>query len=173
MILTKNFRALQVLLITVLFATMITGCGKKNSAALNKYKEDMTAFYDKLSYYDKEINSINPDADDAPTQLLTYMDQMNEAYKNMASYDIPEEFESISDISREAAEYMQTANEYYHRVYEGEFDEEQEELARENYVRANNRVMVMLQVLHGEIPEGDNVIVTTEDPGQFATIGNE
>jgi hypothetical protein len=29
----------------------------------------------------------------------------------------------------------------------------------------------MLQVLHGEIPEGDGVIVTTQEAGQFSTIG--
>ena len=36
---------------------------------------------------------------------------------------------------------------------------------------SNSRVNVMLQVLHGEIPEGDGVIVTTQEAGQFSTIG--
>jgi hypothetical protein len=163
----------MVLACSVLMASMLFGCGKKDNAALGEYKENITAFYNKLSYYNEEINSIDPDAEDATTQLLSLMDQMNEAYKNMASTQIPEEFESISDISREAAEYMQSANEYYHLAYDGEFDEENEELARQYYERANSRVMVMLKVLHGEIPEGDNVIVTTQEAGQFATIGDE
>jgi hypothetical protein len=31
----------------------------------------------------------------------------------------------------------------------------------------------MLTVLHGEVPTGEGVIVTTEEAGQFATIGDE
>ena len=163
----------SVLLISVLFACMLFGCGKKNSEELSAYKENMTEFYNKLSYYDTEINSIDPEAEDATTQLLLLMDQMNEAYKLMAGYAVPEEFDSIADISKEAAEYMQSANEYYHLAYDGEFDENNEDLARQYYERANSRAQVMLQVLHGEIPEGDNVIVTTQEAGQFSTIGDD
>jgi hypothetical protein len=152
---------------------MLFGCGKKNSQELSDYKENMTTFYNKLSYYDTEINTIDPEAEDATAQLLLLMDQMNEAYKLMADYQVPEEFDSIADISKEAADYMQSANEYYHLAYDGEFDENNEDLARQYYERANSRVQVMLQVLHGEIPEGDNVIVTTQEAGQLSTIGDD
>lgn len=161
------------LLISMLIACMLFGCGKKNSEELSAYKKNMTEFYNKLSYYDTEINTIDPEAEDATTQLLLLMDQMNEAYKLMAAYKVPEEFTSIEDISKEAADYMQSANEYYHLAYDGEFDENNEDLARQYYERANSRVQVMLQVLHGEIPEGDNVIVTTQEAGQFSTIGDD
>lgn len=160
-------------IVTVLLMCMLFGCGRKNSGELTAYKEDMTTFYNKLSYYDTEINTIDPEAEDATAQLLLLMDQMNEAYKIMAAIEVPEEFESISDISKEAAEYMQSANEYYHLAYDGEFSEDNEDLARQYYERANSRVRVMLQVLHGEIPEGDNVIVTTQEAGQLSTIGDD
>ncbi len=169
----KSCKRYSALMISVLLMCMLFGCGKKSSEELSAYKENMTDFYNKLSYYNTEINTIDPEAEDAPAQLLLLMDQMNEAYKQMAEYKVPEEFESIADISREAAEYMQSANEYYHLAYDGEFNEDNEDLARQYYERANSRVKVMLQVLHGEIPEGDNVIVTTQEAGQFSTIGDD
>ena len=172
-LLFDSVKRYSVLVVTVLLMCMLFGCGKKDSKELTAYKEDMTTFYNKLSYYNSEINTIDPEAEDAPAQLLLIMDQMNEAYKIMAATDVPEEFDSISEISKEAAEYMQSANEYYHLAYDGEFSEENEDLARQYYERANSRVQVMLQVLHGEIPEGDNVIVTTQEAGQFSTIGDD
>ena len=149
------------------------GCGKKADNNLDSYKESMTEFYDKLSYYDASINGIDTDSEDAKTQLLGYLDEMNETYKTMAALQIPEEFDSISEIAVEAADYMQMADECYHMAYDGTFDEDQEQLAGQYYQRANARVKVMLQVLHGEVPTGDNVVVTTQEPGQFDTIGDE
>ncbi|WP_026516061.1 hypothetical protein [Butyrivibrio sp. MC2021] len=169
----NSIKRYSALMISVLLMCMLFGCGKKNSQELSDYKENMTTFYNKLSYYDTEINTIDPEGEDATAQLLLLMDQMNEAYKLMADYQVPEEFDSIADISKEAADYMQSANEYYHLAYDGEFDENNEDLARQYYERANSRVQVMLQVLHGEIPEGDNVIVTTQEAGQFSTIGDD
>ncbi len=170
-----NLKKTSALIASILVMSVLFGCGKSSaeSEELSKYKESMTSFYNKLSFYNTEINTINPEAEDAPSQLLLVMDQMNEAYKNMASCEIPEEFESISEIAQEAADYMQSANDYYHLAYDDEFNEDDEDLARQYYERANSRVKVMLEVLHGEIPEGDNVIVETQEAGQFATIGDE
>ena len=149
----------------------LTGCGQKGSQELADYKSSMTEFYDNLSRLDDAMNNIDTSSDTAKYELLGYLDEMNEAYKMMAAIAIPEEFSGISDIAAEAADYMQMANESYHQAYDGVFDEDSEMLASQYYERANNRVNVMLQVLHGEIPEGDGVIVTTQEAGQFSTIG--
>ena len=160
-------------MIVAAVAVLCCGCGKKADDGLNSYKESMTEFYNKLSYYDASINGIDSDSEDAKTQLLGYLDEMNETYKTMAALEIPEEFDSISDIAVEAADYMQMANECYHLAYDGTFDEDNEQLAGQYYQRANSRAMVMLQVLHGEVPTGEGVVVTTQEPGQFDTIGDE
>ena len=149
------------------------GCGNKADGSLGEYKDSMTEFYNKLSYYDASINGIDSDSEDAKTQLLGYLDEMNATYKTMAAISIPEQFDSISEIAVEAADYMQMANECYHLAYDGTFDEDNEQLAGQYYQRANSRAMVMLQVLHGEVPTGEGVVVTTEEPGQFATIGED
>ena len=87
---------------------------------------------------------------------------MNESYKAMAQIDVPEQFSGISELPSEASEYMQMANEYYHMAYDGEFDEDNEYLASQYYERANSRVQVILQVLHGEVPSGEGVSVDEE-----------
>lgn len=151
----------------------VTGCGKQADSGLEEYKASMTEFYDKLTYYDKSINGIDPDSENAKNQLLAYLDEMNESYKKMAELKIPEQFDSISEIAVEAADYMQMADEFYHLAYDGVFDEDNEQLAAQYYQRANSRVQVMLTVLHGEIPTGEGITVTTEEAGQFATISDE
>ncbi len=152
---------------------VLAGCGKQADNGLDSYKSSMTDFYDKLSYYDKSINGINADSETAKDQLLEYLDEMNETYKAMAELQIPEEFDSISEIAVEAADYMQMADEFYHLAYDGVFDEDNEQLAAQYYQRANSRVKVMLTVLHGEVPSGEGITVTTEEAGQFATIGDD
>ena len=170
----KKFKtgALLYFVILTLMALVMTGCGKKNSGELEAYKASMTEFYDTLVRLDSSINQIDPDSATAKIELLGYLDEMNTAYKSMAAIAIPDEFSGISEIAIEAADYMQMANESYHMAYDGDFDEDSEMLASQYYERANSRVNVMLKVLHGEDPSGEGVTVTTQEPGQFATIGD-
>ncbi len=164
-----DIKVLFVAFVSLLCITL-SGCGNETSEELDKYKTGMTEFYDKLAYYNNAINAIDADSDSAKSELLGYLDEMNVAYQNMAAMEVPEEFSGISDIAVEAAEYMQKANEFYHQAYDNEFDENSEALASQYYQRANSRALVMLQVLHGEVPSGEGVTVTTEDAYQFSTI---
>lgn len=165
----KCFNTITIAIVLVL---ALSGCGKKKDLTLENYKESMDAFYDKLSYYDSAINEIDPGSEGAADELLGYLDEMNESYKSMAATEIPEEFSGIADIAAEASDYMEQANSFYHRAYDDEFDEESEELAMQYYERANNRALVMLQVLHGEVPSGEGISVETEDTYQFSTISS-
>ena len=104
---------------------------------------------------------------------MGYLDQMNDTYKAMGDLKVPNEFSGIADLATEAKDYMQKANDCYHKAYDGEFDEESLSLASQYYERANKRAFIMLQVLHGENPSDDSVSVTTEDAYQFATIDDD
>ena len=160
--------------IIMLSLCVLTGCGKKAAdPELDEYKKSMTEFYDSLTYLDKAINSIDPESESAKSELLGYMDEMNEAYGKMAEVTIPEAFSGISDIAVEAADYMQKADEFYHLAYDNEFDENSEMLASQYYQRANSRAIVMLQVLHGEVPEGEGVSVETQSTYEFSTIDSD
>ena len=168
-----NLRLLKYCVFILLISVLMTGCGQKNNEQLMAYKESMDAFYNKLAYYDSSINGINAEDENAKNQLLQYMDEMNETYQEMAALEIPEEFSGISEIAVEAADYMQMANDAYHQAYDGEFNEDYEQLAGQYYGRANSRVQVMLQVLHGEVPSGEGITVTTEEAYQFSTISTD
>ena len=168
MLFNKSFKALIIAFVVV--CTLLAGCGKKEDPELETYRESMTSFYDKLSLYDNQINALDPDDEAAKLQLLDLLDQMNESYKAMAATTVPDQFSGIADISVEAAEYMQKANEFYHMAYDNEFDSDSEMLAAQYYERANNRAQVILQVLHGEVPEGEGVSVETQSTYEFSTI---
>ncbi|MBO6239365.1 MAG: hypothetical protein J6O61_00625 [Butyrivibrio sp.] len=164
-------RKRKFLLLAMLLGMILSGCQKETNDELESYKESMSSFYDKLSYLDEAINGIDPESETAVAQLLGYLDEMNEAYKSMAELTIPDEFSGISDIAVEAADYMEMADQFYHEAYDNEFDSDTEYLAGQYYQRACSRVLVMLQVLHGEVPSGEGVTVTTQDSIQFSTIG--
>ena len=161
------------LLLIPVWGILLTGCSNQSSEELESYKKSMTVFYDALSDYNEAINNIDPNAEDAKSQLLGYLDEMNETYKNMAAIEIPEEFSGISDIAVEAADYMDKANEFYHQAYDGDFDSDSEMLASQYYQRANDRVLIMLQVLHGQVPEGEGITVETESTYEISTIDDE
>lgn len=160
-------------LAVALLATIVTGCGKQADPKLESYKDSMTEFYNKLSEYDSSINSIDPNSETAGDELLVILDEMKETYKNMAAIEIPDEFSGISDIAVEAADYMDKANEFYHQAYDGDFDSDSEMLASQYYQRANDRVLIMLQVLHGQVPEGEGITVETESTYEISTIDDE
>lgn len=149
---------------------IISGCGKQNDPELEAYKESMTSFYDKLSEYDSQINALDPDDEAAKLQLLDLLDEMNESYKAMAETPVPDQFSGIADISVEAADYMQKADEFYHMAYDNEFDSDSEMLASQYYERANSRAQVILQVLHGQVPEGEGISVETQSTYEFSTV---
>jgi hypothetical protein len=150
--------------------SLTIGCGKEQDPELEAYKQTMTEFYDKLTEYDGSMNAIDPASETAKTQLLDILDQMNETYKVMAQAPVPDQFSGIAEISVEAAEYMQKADEFYHMAYDNEFDSDSEMLAAQYYQRANNRALVMLQVLHGEVPEGEGISVETQSTYEISTI---
>jgi len=156
--------------IIVLVGLLVTGCGKKEDPNLEAYRESMTTFYNDLNRYDNEINALDPDDEAAKIQLLDLLDQMNLTYKTMAETPVPDEFSGIADISLEAADYMQKADEFYHMAYDNEFDSDSEMLAQQYYERANSRARVILQVLHGEVPEGEGISVETQSTYEFSTI---
>ena len=168
MLFNKRIKVLCIAIASV--CLIMTGCGNKENPELEAYRESMTSFYDKLGEYDSKINALDPDDEAAKLQLLDLLDEMNETYAAMAQTPVPEQFSGIADISLEAADYMQKANEFYHMAYDNEFDSDSEMLASQYYERANNRAQVILQVLHGEVPEGEGISVETQSTYEFSTI---
>lgn len=147
-------------LCSVLF---LTGCGKDEK--LTAYEEQMTVFFDNISELNANMNSVDvSDEAMAQTELLGYLDALEMEFNSLAALEVPDDFISVESLSDEAAENMTQAVALYHQLYESEtYDTTIAEAANEYYSRANIRLQYIISILHGEIPEGENVTVTMDD----------
>ena len=146
------------LLLITLFLFAVTGCGK--NAELENYKANMNQFFENIRIFDSSINSIAPDSETAVSELLALLDSMNISFEQMASLEVPDGFPGVDDLADEASAYMSEAVSYFHQAYEGEFDASLENIARQNYERANVRIQYIVSIFQGDIPEE---IYTYED----------
>lgn len=135
---------------------LLAGCGGA-SQELTDYKDKMERFFGVIALYDSNMNAIDPMAEDAEETLLHNLDNMERAFTEMAAYEIPEEFMTLGDLPSEAADYMSQAVAKYHEAYDNEYDAAAEEEAGALYERANRRLQYIIAILHGEIPEGEDV----------------
>lgn len=141
-----------IIIITFLLMTMILGgCG--SDPELARFKTNFENFCANVVTLDTSINNIDPEAENAITKLLKYINQMDEQFTAMAGLEFPEEFAYLEELADEAAEYMSEAAEAYEKAYSGEtYDEAMNEYATKNYKRAYKRLQIILIYLHGEEP---------------------
>lgn len=142
---TKPYLFLLCMLLT------LTGCGK--DAKIETYKANMNQFFENLKVFDSSINAIDPNSETATTELLSLLDSMDTSFSQMASLEVPDSFPGVADLATQASEYMSEAVSYYHQAYDGEYDATMEDVARQNYERANLRIQYIVSILHGNIPE--------------------
>lgn len=142
-------------IITVLFSIMLcflTGCGK--DAELENYKANMNQFFENIKIFDSSINALDPNSETVTTDLLALLDSMNTSFSQMASLEVPDDFPGVAELAAEASEYMSEAVSYFHQAYETEpYDAELEDIARQNYDRANVMFQYIVSIIHGDIPE--------------------
>lgn len=148
------------LLFSLLF---LMGCG--NDEELIVYEEQMSSFFTNISELNANMNAIDvSDETAAQAELLSYLDALQTEFNSLAELEVPEEFISVESLADEAAENMTQAVSLYHQLYESEtFDTTTTEAANEYYSRANIRIQYIISILHGEIPEGENVTITMDD----------
>lgn len=141
----------------------LTGCGKDEK--LTAYEEQMSIFFDNISELNANMNSVDvSDEAAAQNELLGYLDALETEFNSLAALEVPEEFISVELLADEAAENMTQAVALYHQLYESEtFDTTIAGAANEYYSRANIRLQYIISILHGEIPEGENVTITMDD----------
>lgn len=131
----------------------LTGCNKQDPV-LENYKANMNQFFENIRVFDSSIDAIDPESDTAAAQLLSLLDAMDTSFAQMASLEVPESFPGVSELAQEASSYMTEAVSYFHQAYEGDsFDAVLEDVARQNYERANLRLQYIVSILHGDIPE--------------------
>ena len=150
----------------------ITGCGKDQK--LEEYNENISAFTLNIADISTRMEEIDTTSDTATSEVLVCLDEMQEQFLVLAEMEVPKEFASIESLADEASEYMTQAVKLYHEVFEAaEYSEETASVAQENYNRAMKRLSYISSLLQGELPEGDDIIITEEEVLDFDPITEE
>ena len=139
----------------LLSALLLTACGEDPELA--QFKNSIDEFCTGISEIDDSINSIDALSDDAVSELLTDLDELNSLFQTFAQLDFPEEFDYLEDLADESSEYMTEAVKSYHEAYDGTYDENMAEYARQNYSRAYKRIQIIISFLHGDEPVDDDL----------------
>ncbi len=146
-------------LITIfLAAALLTACGSEDPE-LVKFRGDVNDFCTKIAETDQAMNGIDAEADTAVQEFLDYLKELDMIFQAFSQLDFPEEFDYLESTADEASSYMTTAAESYREAYSnGSYNEYTAEYAHENYVRAYRRIQIIISFLHGETPEGVDLV---------------
>ena len=159
----------MIFLIASLSMLCITGCGK--DAELEKYNEEMTAFTESISDIKLRMDDIDTNSEDSISDLLECLDELEVQFDALAAIEVPKDFAGIESLADEAGSYMTEAVSLYHEVFESsEYDQATADVAEENYDRAMMRLAYISALLQGELPEGDNIIITEEEVLDFEPV---
>lgn len=136
----------------ILAAMLLTACGEDPELA--RFRKSMDDFCTKISEIDSCINDIDAQSENAVSELLGYLDELDETFKSFATLDFPEEFDYLEGLADESSQYMTQAVASYHEAYgSGSYNEYIAEYARQNYSRSYKRIQIIISFLHGEEPD--------------------
>lgn len=150
---------LKKLVIISLLCITLTACGNSTNTMNTKFENEINTFCTNVSDIDAAINGItNITADEAglktaTTQLLGYLDLLNDEFKKLSNIDFPEEYDYLETIADQASDYMTEAVKSYHTTYEDNYTESMEDYAKENYSRAYKRLQYILNSLNNTTAE--------------------
>ncbi len=142
---------IPIFFLIILAAMLLTACGEDPDLA--RFRKNMDDFCTKISEIDSSINNIDAQSENAVSELLGYLDELDATFKDFAALDFPEEFDYLEGLADESSQYMTEAVSSYHEAYSnGSYNEYTAEYARQNYSRAYKRVQIIITFLHGEEP---------------------
>ena len=143
---------------TILLLSLMSGCGQDPELA--HFKNNMESFCEKVADIDSSINEIDATNEDAPDELLSYLDELDLVFQSLGRMDFPEEFDYLESIADEASTYMTEAVKSYHEAYkDNSYNEYTADYAGQNYSRAYKRVQIILDFLQGKTPEDENLTI--------------
>lgn len=148
-----------------LSALFFTGCGNKQNEELEQYKKDMTTFLNDVTDIVGRIEEIDGNSDSSINELLSCLDEMDESFAQMANLEVPAQFANIEELADEASANLSKSVSMYHQAFDNEenFDQQYVDAAKEYYNRAFKRIEYIGTILQGELPEGENVTIITEN----------
>ncbi len=152
------------MLLLCVTALSFTGCGNKESEALEQYKAEMTAFRENVSGLVDKIDNIDPNDASSISALLSCLDEMETEFAKMGNLEVPQQFASVEELADDAAANLSKSVSLYHQAFDNEeaVNPQYADAAREYYSRAFKRVEYIGTRLSGELPDDENVTVVTE-----------
>ena len=162
----------RILLLFALFLLPISGCGK--DAELEEYNKNISTFTTNVAEISTRMENIDTTSDEAATEVLACLDEMQAQFLLLGQMNVPDEFASIESLADEASDYMTEAVNLYHEVFENDtYSEETGSIAQENYDRAMKRLSYISSLLQGRLPEGEDIIITEEEVLDFEPVTEE
>ena len=122
---------IPIFFLIILAAMLLTACGEDPDLA--RFRKNMDDFCTKISEIDSSINNIDAQSENAVSELLGYLDELDATFKDFAALDFPEEFDYLEGLADESSQYMTEAVSSYHEAYSnGSYNEYTAEYARQN-----------------------------------------
>lgn len=137
---------------------MFSGCG--DDPELSKFKNEIDSFCNEIVQIDHGINSIDATSEEAKDELLHYLNQADDSFRKLANLSLPEEFSYLEELTDSASEDMTQAVSLFEDAFSNNsFNEYTFDYATEYYKRAYTRLTYIISLLHGEIPDNDDIII--------------
>ena len=151
-------RYIALISILVFIISSLAGCGNEAGDDYAEYKKQMTDFCENVQKLDEQMNTLDPESETSLSDLFALLDQLEEQFKNFAEIEVPEQYIVTESLADEAYEYMKEANEYFRQSFSGNsYNEYMLEAAQECYARANKRMHYVIDIIHGKMPDDENV----------------
>lgn len=148
----------RILFAAVLIVFLLTACGE--DPELTQFRNSIDEFCTKVSEIDTSINNIDAQSENATSELLSYLDELDLVFQSFAELDFPEEFDHLEDLADESSQYMTEAVTSYHAAYSNNsYNQDAAEYAKSNYSRAYKRVQIIITFLHGEKPSDADLTI--------------
>ena len=143
---------------TFALAFSLAGCGE--DPELSKFRSEMDSFCTSIAEIHEGIKSIDVTKEGYREELLEYLDLAEDEFTKLANTPIPEEFSYIKELVQSASDDMSQAVSQFHEAFGVDsYNEYTFEYANEYYQRAYKRLTYIITLLHGEIPEGEGIII--------------
>ena len=84
---------IPIFFLIILTAMLLTACGEDPDLA--RFRKNMDDFCTKISEIDSSINNIDAQSENAVSELLGYLDELDATFKDFAALDFPEEFDYL------------------------------------------------------------------------------
>lgn len=148
----------RMLFAAVLTGILLTACGE--DPELTQFRNNVDEFCTKISEIDTSINNIDAQSENAISELLSYLDELDLTFQSFARLDFPEEFDYLEELADESSQYMTEAVSSYHDAYSNNsYNQYTAEYAKSNYSRAYKRIQIIITCLHGEKPSDADLTI--------------